>query len=116
MKKNKAQALLGYSILTALGFIMFDETWTVSFVLGPTEQLAVAFHAFPRGSDYISGVAPNMAIEQIFGLSLCALLWLTGAVGSAYAPGSARLRKVLFGLFWGFIGIVNIALFAVRSV
>jgi hypothetical protein len=105
-----------YFALSFLAYAICDSSWFVSFLMGPTEHLGLAFRALNNGNLYLDGMSRNSGADYILSM-IKVLVWLVGMLGVGLAF-TKKSKPVYWGLclFWIIVGVYNVYDFAISSV
>jgi hypothetical protein len=115
--KSTAGALTFCAFTTTLGWWAIKNSWVISFLTGPFQHLGLAAKQSNNANEYIDGIS-RVGVAEYFIASLQIALWaFSVALVIYYCKGTMQVTiKVLAVLGWGLIGMLNVYLFAIRSV
>ncbi|HMO03604.1 MAG TPA: hypothetical protein PKC67_04255 [Kiritimatiellia bacterium] len=118
MSARKVVALAGYLLGTLASWPLMDTAWLASLILGPLQHLALAIQRLDNSNEYLDGVSRVTGEDYVISL-FHLVVWIVGfiAVYSCSRREPVPKQSIIFiaGL-WFIIGLVNVGLFAVRSV
>lgn len=101
---------------TTFGFAAMKSSWILSLLCGPLQHLGLAISLLNNSDEYIDGVSRVTNSDYIIALFQLTI-WLIGVRTVFYwFKCSSKGLLVISIIGWIIIGMLNIYLFAIRSV